>query len=542
MQNSIQRQKPHKLLDQMLQLRKEVIQEGREIYARWQPRIERQDFRGGAENLAYYLALRQRDLTDLQEELNTWGLSALGRLESQVTATLDSIIVTLAQICDREDEIVDYPDLDYFKIGHRKLRQNAEELFGKRAPGQNTSIMASVDRRAAEDYDFVVKLLKAGANVLRINLAHGTYDEWMATAHNLREAERETGISCKLHVDIAGPKVRTTWLMVHENNNHLVKGDELLLSRHNQADGNLPYTMQVGLTLPEIIDNLEVGQTVLFDDGVIIARVKEVNESGAILKVRKTEKRKGNKLLSRKGINLPDTDLDLPILTSKDLQDLDFAVKQADIIGFSFIKEGTDLAYCIDEVERRWAELLTSGELIRDQAHSQISIQDLQSSEKVAKAKGHQEFPGIVAKIETTKGMINLADIIAEGAGRTNFGVMVARGDLAVESGFLALAEFQEQILWLCEAADTPSIWATDVLFNMVQNGLPTRAEVTDASQGGARSECVMLHSGEYLVEAIEFLELILRRMGKNLYKKAPLLPAVDFRSTKSTQENLEEE
>lgn len=103
---------------------------------------------------------------------------------------------------------------------------------------------------------------------------------------------------------------------------------------------------------------------------------------------------------------------------------------------------------------------------------------------------------------------------------------MIARGDLAVEVGYRRLAELQEEIMWICEAAHVPVIWATQVLENLVKTGLPSRAEITDAAMG-ERSECVMLNKGPYIVEAVTLLSSILERMQANQYKKTPQMRAL---------------
>ena len=120
----------------------------------------------------------------------------------------------------------------------------------------------------------------------------------------------------------------------------------------------------------------------------------------------------------------------------------------------------------------------------------------------------------------------NLPELIARAAGRRPFGIMIARGDLAVEIGFERLAEMQEEILWLCEAAAVPAIWATQVLEGLVADGIPTRGEMTDAAMG-VRAECVMLNKGPHLVQAIELLDRLLGRMDDHMSKKTAMLRAL---------------
>ena len=111
-------------------------------------------------------------------------------------------------------------------------------------------------------------------------------------------------------------------------------------------------------------------------------------------------------------------------------------------------------------------------------------------------------------------------------AGKQPFGVMIARGDLAVEIGYQRLAEMQEEILWLCQAAHVPVIWATQVLENLVKKRIPSRAEITDAAMA-ERAECVMLNKGAYIAEAVTILDNVLTRMEAHQSKKTPQLRAL---------------
>jgi pyruvate kinase len=130
---------------------------------------------------------------------------------------------------------------------------------------------------------------------------------------------------------------------------------------------------------------------------------------------------------------------------------------------------------------------------------------------------------GVVLKIETVAGFDALPQILLEAMRWDRIGVMIARGDLAVEVGFERLSEVQEEILWICEAAHTPVIWATEVLDSMARTGTPSRAEVTDAAMA-ERAECVMLNKGPYIDEAIRMLAGILGRMQDHMQKKRSLL------------------
>ena len=133
---------------------------------------------------------------------------------------------------------------------------------------------------------------------------------------------------------------------------------------------------------------------------------------------------------------------------------------------------------------------------------------------------------GLIAKIEQPLALANLPALIARARRRGPFGIMIARGDLAAEIGFERLAEMQEELLWICEAASVPCVWATQVLEDMVKEGIPTRGEMTDAAMA-ARAECVMLNKGPAVVEAVSLLDRLMARMNGHVFKKTPTLRAL---------------
>ena len=199
-------------------------------------------------------------------------------------------------------------------------------------------------------------------------------------------------------------------------------------------------------------------------------------------------RRAGTKLGAEKGINIPESNLKLASLTAADLENLEFIVKHADLLGYSFVRTEQD----VRDLEARLTEL---------------GATDL----------------GIVLKIETRQGFENLPRLLLEAMRRRTVGVMIARGDLAIECGFQRLAEMQEEILWISEAAHMPVIWATQVLESLAKSGVPSRSEITDAAMG-ERAECVMLNKGPYVVEAVRALDDILHRMEAHQEKKRSML------------------
>ena len=243
----------------------------------------------------------------------------------------------------------------------------------------------------------------------------------------------------------------------------------------------------ISVTLPSVLDDVRSGQPVWFDDGKIGGMVESIDSAGVLVRI-VSARPTGERLRCDKGINLPATDLKLPLLSARDLDDLAFIAEHADLVGLSFVRSPQDVLTLHDELAKLGAEEL-----------------------------------GIVLKIETQTAFEQLPRILLAAMRGPLVGVMIARGDLAVECGYERLAEIQEEILWVCEAAHVPVIWATQVLENLAKTGMPSRAEITDAAMG-ERAECVMLNKGPYLVEAVRMLDDILRRMEAHQSKKTPRL------------------
>jgi pyruvate kinase len=242
----------------------------------------------------------------------------------------------------------------------------------------------------------------------------------------------------------------------------------------------------IGCTLEAGLAALEVHHRVLFDDGHLEAIVDHATHDHAVLRV--TYAAGGAfHLAGEKGINLPDSTLALPQFSIDDEHALRFAARHADIVDASFVRGPAD----VRELYRRLATL-------------------------------GADHVGVVLKIETTDAFDHLPAIILAALERAPVGVMIARGDLAIESGYERLAELQEEMLWLCEAAHIPVIWATQVLDTLARTGRPSRAEVTDAAMA-VRAECVMLNKGPFVAEAVGALDNILRRMEQHQYKKRSL-------------------
>ena len=202
----------------------------------------------------------------------------------------------------------------------------------------------------------------------------------------------------------------------------------------------------------------------------------------------------GGRLAADKGINLPDSKLSIRGLTNKDIKDLRFVAAFADVVNVSFVNSVQDVRQLIEELDK------------------------LKATDKL----------GIILKIETKSGFNNLLEILLESMRLHPVGVMIARGDLAIEVGWENIGRVQEEILSLCQSAHIPDIWATQVLENMAKRGIPSRAEITDAAMA-QRAECVMLNKGAYILNAIGLLDTILKDLEPYQEKNAPMLPAMEL-------------
>lgn len=570
-------------------------------------------YRASAGNLVHYLALRRRDLRPLQSRLAKLGLSSLGRAESHVLATLDAVLEVLHRLTGLpRPPIPAEPAVIDFATGERLLTEHTETLLGAATHGRGVRIMVTMPSEAADDYTLVYDLLQRGMDCMRINCAHDDAVAWARMIEHLRRAERSLGRSCRVVMDLAGPKLRTgpllpgpcvlrirprrdaygrvvaaarvwltpataprsapspadaclpvpaTWLarirpgdrvkftdareakrvweavdlteggcwleatetayivpgtvLRQEGEREkaedreavigdlppteialtLQQGDQLILTKDLQPgrpathdrQGQLLTPALIGCTIPEVLDAVRVGESIWFDDGKIGGVIEQVEADQVRVRITRTRLR-GDKLRSDKGINLPESNLRLAAMTDKDREDLAFVAGHADVVELSFANRVED----VEMLQQRLTDLTATP-------------------------------PAIVLKIETRRAFTNLPEMLLTGMRSPSCGVMIARGDLAVECGFERLAEIQEEILWICEAAHVPVIWATQVLETLAKEGLPSRAEITDAAMGD-RAECVMLNKGPHMLSAVSVLDDILRRMQTHQAKKRSML------------------
>ena len=565
-----------------------------------------------ARNLLHYLALRQRDLRDLQLALTRAGLSSLGRSEAVVMPTLLEVRARLAAtVRGRGGAVIDRDapaSIGRFHAAEVLAEEHTRALFGPPPADRHAYVMATAPSAREADGAWMAAMLSAGMDVLRLNTAHEGPAEWARTLAALRGAAQRIGRPCRVLVDLPGPKLRTgpiepgapvlalkparddfgrttapfrvtlaprrwagatsaaagavlfvddDWiagmrpgdavevtdargrhrslrvtlvgadhaLAEGDRSVYLTEGCALRWTRgeHTRAAGKcgpMPATTSrvevsagdplelradttlgrpavrgadgvvlrpasVSCELPEALRHVKVGDRVLFDDGKIETVVEAVDLPVVSLRVQRAG-RGVARLQAEKGINLPDTEVDLPSLGPEDRVALEFALAQADLVGLSFLRRAADVDPYLDAMAA--------------------------SARPV----------GVVLKIETRQAFEVLPSLLLRAMRRYPVGVMIARGDLAVECGFERLAELQEEILWIAEAAHVPAIWATQVLDGLAQTGVPSRAEVTDASMA-VRAECVMLNKGPFIAQAVRVLDDILRRMERHQHKKRTL-------------------
>lgn len=437
------------------------------------------DQRISGPNLLHYLALRQEDIREIQDALHFHGLSSLASSESHILSQLKAIQQRLGRKKKPRDEGT---VLAYEKCKD-EVRRKTAALFGTKKDPLVPFVMVTCSKDLADDYEMVRKLLSNGMNVARLNCAHDNEAIWEKIIRNVRDASAETGEPCKIYMDLGGPKLRTVILGKGRKKNRAPfrEGSHIFFAEANAAYDRKEVV--IGCSEPGIVKQLNEGERILFDDGLFEARVESIGTDIARLIVLRASGEKP-KLKAGKGINFPDSELTMPALTDFDRQCLPFVAHHADLVGYSFV---------------------------RHPAH----VAELQEALRVFNAPR----PSLILKIETPEAVEQLPQLLFQGMQDSVFGVMIARGDLAVEIGFERMSEIQEEILWICEAAHVPVIWATQVLENLNKAGIATRAEITDAAYA-AHAECVMINKGAYTIQVIRMLRDILGRSGGHHVKK----------------------
>ncbi len=327
-----------------------------------------------------------------------------------------------------------------------------------------TKIVATLGP-ASESRETLTKLLQAGVNVVRLNFSHGTADEHITRANMVRDIATKLNTHVGVLVDLQGPKIRISCF--EQGAIQLSQGDEFTLS--GTLDAQAGNQHMVGLDYPELIQDVKQDDILLLDDGRIQLKVTCVNRQEQWIK---TTVLNSGKLSNRKGINLLGGGLSAPALTEKDIQDIDTAAKlRADFLAISFPRNAQDINYA-----------------------RSLALKAGCNAKIVAKV----ERAEVVETREAMDDVIKASDVI-----------MVARGDLGVEIGDARLPMVQKSLIDRSKYWGKPVITATQMLESMIENPLPTRAEVLDVANAIIDgTDAVMLSAesaaGKYPIEAVE--------------------------------------
>lgn len=482
------------ILEMMVRVDKDINVEVSKVHKNYQL---------SAKNLYRYLMLRSYDLRKYHDTLSDLGISSMRTAEGYVFSNLYNVVKNLRLIQNKHFHINSDIEIVGYKKSKKLLKKHANSLFNETRKKHFTEIMVTVPNEAAENKEIIRNMVLSGMEIARINLNNGDLNTWTKIVSIIKEVQEETLQKIKIYMDLSGPKIRTSTIEIHgkkgktKNGITIRVGEHIVLTKRKTLGKKSKFgkineqleKAEIGVLLYEIIDDANVGDVILFDDGMIKSKVISKKEDDLELVITDCYK---TKLSSNKGINLPNTVLNLPALTKKDIEYLPFVCKHADIVGYSCVRTGADVKNLYAELDKN-----NAGEI------------------------------GVIFKIENQEAFENLPEILFEGMKRKKIGTMIARRDLAVEVGFERVSEVQNQILWLCEAAHVPVIWAEQVLENLVKTGIPTRAEISDAALG-AQAECVLLNSGPYINDAIKTLKNILIRMEGHSFKKKNELRALN--------------
>jgi len=501
-------------IDQILHHVEETEQDFQEAIAAVHP-----DNRERARNFVHYLALRSFDLREIQQALSELGISSLAHAEGYTLYNVLRVEHLLHLVDGGRDTFLERhqdrnPPFSY--DGYlAAFREQTWRLFGGKADDKShTRLMVTLPSEAASDYELVLHLAEAGMNVARINTSHDDPESWAKMVGHIHKAQEATGADVRIYVDLSGPKIRTEFsdIRLWQKKRWLSKKQRLLLQKDDRVvlcltpekwkldKKDTKPVAAFRCTEPSILDDIQTGERIYFDDGKVGGLIEHTSKKGAVIRITQTSL-EGSKLRHRKGINLPDTQLRLPSLTDRDHEHLPTIAQMADMVGYSFVRKPADVQELQDQLNK-------------------LGRADL----------------GIVLKIETGEAFRQFPGMILQALQSPSVGVMIARGDLAVEIGFERIAEVQEEIMWLSEAALVPDIWATQVLESLAKKGQSTRGDITDAAMA-ARASCVMLNKGPYIVEAVRTLRNITDRMAQHQRRKhgslRPLAVAADFTSSK---------
>lgn len=324
---------------------------------------------------------------------------------------------------------------------------------------KNTQIICTIGP-SSWDADTMEKLAREGMDIARLNFSHGTHKEKAEQIRNIQAISKKLNIDLKIIADLQGPKLRLGKI----EGERLVKEGEVIKLSINPAVGEIPLQF-------DLSSYVKKDQQILLNDGLVEVVILDVQDKTIIAKVQNN-----GFISSNKGINVPSSNLSIPALTEKDLIDLGFVLKQeVDFVALSFVQSAKDV----------------------EQAHDLI--------------KKYQSQAQIIAKLEKSQAMENLEEII-----KASDAIMIARGDLGIETELPGVPLLQKKIIRMCRQHSKFVIVATHMLESMTENPRPTRAEVSDVANAVFdQADAVMLSAetatGKYPVESVRMMASIIQ-------------------------------
>lgn len=316
---------------------------------------------------------------------------------------------------------------------------------------------------ASESVEILCQLIKEGMNIARLNFSHGSHEEHAQRIKNIREASRITGRSVAIMLDTKGPEIRTG--LVENGKITLQTGEKITLT----TEEVLGTKERISINYPGLPQDVKPEDTILLDDGLIALKVLEIKETEIFCEILN-----GGELSNRKGVNVPNVDINLPSITDKDIADIKFGIEQqVDFIAASFVR----------------------------------SAQDVLAIRKILEDNRSDIY--IISKIENHQGVLNIDEIL-----EVSDGLMVARGDLGVEIPAEEVPLLQKMMIEKCNRVGKPVITATQMLDSMIRNPRPTRAEASDVANAILDGTDAIMLSGEtaagkYPVESVRTMARI---------------------------------
>jgi pyruvate kinase len=347
---------------------------------------------------------------------------------------------------------------------------------------KKTKIIATLGPASSEK-EVILQMIQAGVDVFRINFSHADYDLVKRNVDIIRELNKEYGFSVGILGDLQGPKLRVG---VVKEGSYLNPGD-ILTFTNEKIEGN---SQKVYMTYQKFPQDVKAGERILIDDGKLVLEVTESNNIDTV----KAVTIQGGPLSSKKGVNLPNTNVSLPALTEKDIEDANFMLDlELDWIALSFVRHAQDI----------------------------IDLKELIKNHPTNKRK-----TPIIAKIEKPEGVKNIEQILIECDG-----LMVARGDLGVEVPMEEVPAIQKNLVEIARKYSKPVIIATQMMETMITSLTPTRAEVNDVANSVLDGADAVMLSGEtsvgrYPVDVIKNMSKIVKNIEQTHFyqtKNSPI-------------------